>query len=151
MTRHTKSDLTPGQHRDDILASKCCHTYFAQFCLAPQWFSQLPHYHQGYAVLPENGEYKMSQSDIADAPCLKFYLFYNPNMLRVLQFSMHICPSALVVAAWHGNYSSRKMCKMAPLPSLLICYKKCLLISITLVGSIYFLQHFVPCIYLAIL
>ena len=78
----------------------------------------------------------MSQSDIADAPCLKFYFLYNPNMLRVLQLSMRICtcicPSALVVAAWHGNYSSRKMCKMAPLPSLLICYKKCLLLSITL-------------------
>ena len=54
----------------------------------------------------------MSQSDIADTPCLKFYFLYNPNMLRVLQLSMHICtcicPSALVVAAWHGNYSSRQ-------------------------------------------
>ena len=45
----------------------------------------------------------MSQSDSADAPCLKFYFLYNPNMLGVFQLSMSICtcicPSALVVAA----------------------------------------------------
>ena len=71
-------------------------------------------------LIPAN---QMSQSDEADAPCLKFYFLYNPNMLLFnflnFQLSMSICtclyPSGLVVATWDGNYSGRKLCKMASL------------------------------------
>ena len=61
----------------------------------------------------------MSQSDVADAPCLKFYFLYNPNMLWVpfTFFKLHLTMSilylylfiCLVVAVWHGNYSLRKV------------------------------------------
>jgi hypothetical protein len=39
----------------------------------------------------------MSQSDIADAPCLKFKFLYNPNMLQVLLtfLKLHLTMSIL--------------------------------------------------------